>query len=49
MGSPYLWNVFIRMYQVHVGLLMVTVSGIYGFLGHDRLENVHVIFLLIQT
>lgn len=49
MGSPYLRNVFIRRYQVHVGLLMETVPGIYGFLEHDQLENVSVILLIIKA
>lgn len=47
MGSPYLWKVFVRIYQVCIGLLMVNVPGIYGF--HGQLENVSVILLIIRV
>ena len=47
-GSPYLWNVFIRIYQVCIGLLMVNAPGIYGFLENGHVENVSVILLIIR-
>lgn len=48
MGSPYRWNVFVRIYQVCIGLLTVNAPGIYAFLGHGQLENVSVIHLIIS-